>query len=670
AEACAPGNLLLGRAPRATAGIAAVEHLTDGWLTVEGHPAQSSEAALFQTEQGFAEWDLGEVQRLRAGAVQADNNDVYRLLISEDGVTFLPAWILGAVEAGGLRERTTNELDVRARFVRLEAVAGDAVRSVAEVRLFCQIPDPWPPSRVVRRAVQPDPTGLFLARVQNGKLAFGLLAVPLLVFGLPRLRRPALRRGLVALVIGLSGLFWVHFGKFHGNTAIHHYDAFHYFIGTKYFPELGYFELYRCTAAVERAAGRGDDLDRHAFRDLDDNQAYPGTWTRSHEGRCRADFSAARWKEFTDDIERFRQAFPPDWAMARAFSDHGFNATPVHLGMLRLVTAHATPTRELLHAFVAADVVALGGAVAALTWGFGPVAGGVSAVVAALGFPWSYHWVGGGIARHFWIFAACAGLALVRRGRQGAGLSLLTVAALLRLFPILFLGAGGLWVLGQIVARRSFSGELRRSVGVVAVTAALGLGFGAAANGVSSYSGFADVVTRHSGTPLGNHMGLASLLSAKQGHFTDNLRDTTLTDPFEVWSATQRRNRDERRPLQLAVLGIAAGYLVWAIRRGASLDQAIALGGPLVFAAIPLTSYDYVWVLLLAPLVVGEPRRLVAWAGFAWGLLFLATAVTDIELQHFYDNVFCLAFLIWLLREHARGLLAAPPPPSDVAAAG
>ena len=57
-------------------------------------------------------------------------------------------------------------------------------------------------------------------------------------------------------------LSWWNLGRFHFNPFIHYYEFYHYYLGAKYAPELGYTRLYECTVAAEdeyrapRAAAR------------------------------------------------------------------------------------------------------------------------------------------------------------------------------------------------------------------------------------------------------------------------------------------------------------------------------------------------------------------------------------------------------------------------------
>lgn len=296
----------------------------------------------------------------------------------------------------------------------------------------------------------------------------------------------------------------------------------------KYFPELGYFELYRCGAAAEREAGRNDELDRLAIRDLDDNRVYPGHWTRTYEGRCRAQFSKDRWAAFKRDLAGFRQLFT-DRPVANSFADHGFNATPLNVVWLRLWTKRVVASPKALAWLARMDWVALAGALAFAYWGFGPVGCALAALVIAIGYPWNYHWVGGGIGRHTWLLCAWAGFALLKREKT---------------------------LLGMIL---SFA------------------------------------------------------------------------------------------------------FIAYGVVRGTNLWQTACLAGPLIFSALPSTSYDYIWLSLLVPIALTKPRRGIYLIAFAMWTQAMGIFETDIEVQHLWDSLGCLVLLVALSYDIVKDLRAKEP---------
>src|SRR3954471_19209033 len=56
---------------------------------------------------------------------------------------------------------------------------------------------------------------------------------------------PARHRGVPIGLAVLGGLGYVNFGRFHTDgSPLHVWDQFHYVLGSKYYPELGYDGLY------------------------------------------------------------------------------------------------------------------------------------------------------------------------------------------------------------------------------------------------------------------------------------------------------------------------------------------------------------------------------------------------------------------------------------------
>ena len=129
------------------------------------------------------------------------------------------------------------------------------------------------------------------------------------------------------------------FARSYGATGaifIHYFDVYHYFLGTKYFPELGYDGLYEATVLAdfeddrEGFQGRAKVRDlRTGFRKVTRNQLLEGS------PRIRARFeSPERWQEFKDDLAFFRTPSPAFWRTGTIQRDHGYNGTPFTTAIL------------------------------------------------------------------------------------------------------------------------------------------------------------------------------------------------------------------------------------------------------------------------------------------------------------------------------------------------
>src|SRR5690606_25686761 len=125
------------------------------------------------------------------------------------------------------------------------------------------------------------------------------------------------------------------------------------------------------------------------------------------------------------------------------------------------------------------------GAILLVAWGLGPIAGILAGFVIAFGEPWGYQWVGGSLGRANFVLWLGAGIGLAGRGRHFASTSALTISALFRLFPAVFVGAVGLRALVRAVRARALDREGRKvivaafgtlAVGVLLAVVAVGFG--------------------------------------------------------------------------------------------------------------------------------------------------------------------------------------------------
>src|SRR5205809_222229 len=129
-------NLLAGKTPARVAAMADPALLTDGKLAADGAEWNAPGAVVFQSEQAFVEYDLGQPAHIESATLQADNNDDYVLAASDDGVTYRELWVARPVGSPGLRGRSIEGLDARARWLRLTARGGDHVYSVTELQVW------------------------------------------------------------------------------------------------------------------------------------------------------------------------------------------------------------------------------------------------------------------------------------------------------------------------------------------------------------------------------------------------------------------------------------------------------------------------------------------------------------------------------------------------------
>src|SRR5581483_11166879 len=130
-------NLLVGLPPPLVVKVKNVERMTDGRAPEPGDNWESQYTSIIEPE-GSVTWDFGAPTDFDGAWLQSDNNDVYLLWTSDDGVNFRQTWeALSFDMAPGMQARWSQQpLHAHGRYVKLTARGGDQKYSVGELALF------------------------------------------------------------------------------------------------------------------------------------------------------------------------------------------------------------------------------------------------------------------------------------------------------------------------------------------------------------------------------------------------------------------------------------------------------------------------------------------------------------------------------------------------------
>ena len=280
---CVPGNLLTrARLVDSLDASGSMAVITDGAVLPEGAPFRGSQAVEFLTAAGALTYDLGSDMPIAAASVQADAFHTFSLQVSEDGREFREIWSVPATNQYGTGMRTRAKLfwNVRARYVRFGEAPGLGRRAFTELQVFCDIPAPWPPHPAVvppAEAPPAKPRPWFQATRHDAnaiKMLLAFAGAMLLLWGYLLRRNGAPERDrrlrdalLIALgILSLTGYY--NWGLYHFPARVHTYEFFHYYVGSKYFPELGYTGIYACANLAEAEQGFRRRVEHRKIRDL------------------------------------------------------------------------------------------------------------------------------------------------------------------------------------------------------------------------------------------------------------------------------------------------------------------------------------------------------------------------------------------------------------------
>jgi len=485
-------------------------------------------------------------------------------------------------------------------------------------------------------------------------LAWGALA------GSEPPRRRRLRDGLL-LGLGLAAaLGWWNFSAFNHPGFGHPSDTFHYFVGSKYFPELGYQRLYLCTAVADVEAGLRDEVAVRYLRDLESNQLVRAAGAIEHPETCTAHFSQQRWTAFQRDIAWFRDRVPTRrWRAMQ--TDHGYNATPVWTALGGTLAGRVAASDHSILALRLIDPLLLAGMWGAVTLAFGWRAACVAALYWGTNYPAQYGWTGGSFLRQGWLVASVTALCALRRGRPATAGALLAVATLLRIFPIFVAAALGVKVLSEMIRTRrlQLSQDHRRLLAGALVAGGVLFAFSLlAGGGTRAWGEFIADSRAHLATPLRNYVGLATVVSYDPGARSALTIDHAQDDPYAAWKDARRSAASERRWIFLALLG---GYLALLARVAAREPDWVVgvLGIGLVLMAAELTCYYSAGLLAFGLLWQRRPSIGVALCALSAAGWWLAGSGREWDEVFTAISLASVIFVAW-----ATALLAHRPKPA------
>ena len=443
-------------------------------------------------------------------------------------------------------------------------------------------------------------------------LVVGALALLLLGWRLQAIGRPERfrRSRRAALLLVAVAAFAAHYNFFvwRHYDGIHAHEVFHYYLGPKYFPELGYSGLYECSVAAVSQGRPGQAERQYVIRDLRDVEqrivVRPADW----EPRCNGAFTPERWREFRRDV-LWLQSRLPGAMWERVITDQGFNASPVWVLFGRPLTSIVPTEAEAMQWLVRVDLVLVLAAFAAVAWAFG-FEGFCLALIVWSASPLSrYQWLGDSIARQLWFSTSVVGLCLLARRKSATAGALLATSALLRVFPVFFaLG----YVAGQLrrwLAERRFDpGFTRFLTGAVATSLVLIVtASGVCGRGPGVFREFAENMAAYSSLTARNSIGLRPLLSFTTRRPAPFVVDGKLKLTDRSYQELYEKTFAARRPIYFAALALF-GLLFWRALARAPGWQAAALGYVLIPVLTQPASYYMTCTVAAALLATSRPR--------------------------------------------------------------
>ena len=463
---------------------------------------------------------------------------------------------------------------------------------------------------------------------------------------------------LVSATFSVSGTL----PEFATTWKVRVWNVYHYYLGAKYFPELGYTDLYDATLSAD-SEGQRYWRRISKVRNLRTYEAEDRRFRIRTYSNAR--FEPERWQSFKRDVEALSgQLAPNDWR--GIFTDRGYNGTPVWTvlggGLATLVPADSQLGLKLICTL---DMLLLAAALGLIwsTFGLRPAA---LVLLLLTVTPINLGRFVGGLLQYDWFCAVAASVCFYRRRRYRLAAGGMAYAAVTRIFPLFFVIAGAIPLLARWLRTGRPPKRQLRFLAAFSLWCAIGFIVSLAnGRGLGGWSEFVSGIRLHR-----EHHLYGQARVGLERIFTHDLGSIDLMP-----SARQKQTTGDRRAIyekqrMLYVLSAAALliFFLLVVRRQRSWDAQL-LGLVPMFALLVTSRYYWSYLALL-PLMGGRrgpPELRSRWLT-AGQLLVLAGyyaidsrgvgtrdayGMLNAMLAGFF--VFVLAMCLWGCRER-RGL--------------
>jgi hypothetical protein len=476
-----------------------------------------------------------------------------------------------------------------------------------------------------------------------------------------------LRRGLLIALVVASTANYARFGPKVPIERVDTYDLIHYYLNTKYFDELGYYDLYPAAILVDLENGgpRYGSPSRYMAQNEAGHGYMPIDHAVSEGKRVRATrFTAERWEAFEHDFLVLHRDMPGlnKTLWAELILDHGFNGTPpwttLAEPLVRIVPVEAVK----LLGYV--DLLLILGGVLALGWAYGSPTAMWAWAFFMLSYSARWPTLTWALLRYDYVAALMMAMAAIKKGRPWLGGMLAGWSASMRLFPALWMAFPG--IKGLIgLGRKEVSKPLLRLAGGFLLSVALLQGLAIARHGVDTVQVHLENMNDHND---------AMKLSSRRAGLALGIAYEGQTLPKNIDNA-HRQRVDDGKPLRFALAGLAIVGMGWALRKRRD-DEAFAFGFVPFFLLTTASYYYYITRITLVAMHAAEPEKARNRVGLCL-LLGIELFCNAAETWMPGHRIFLVGWLSWGLsaytaamigmliweqrREDAAALSATPP---------
>jgi hypothetical protein len=448
---------------------------------------------------------------------------------------------------------------------------------------------------------------------------------------------PFRTKGLIVLAVVFSFGVFHNLGDFRGGTLVHHGEMFHYYLGSKYFKELGYYELYNAVIAAD--AEQDNALARLPF--YTDLRTYQNTQRETalkDIDRVKNLFSEERWNAFKDDVFFFKTAtgMPRSPGLLLLLMDHGYNASPPSTFILSVLTNIVPVTHLRLLAWL--DVVLVVAMIELVFRTFGFDMGALFSVYFFVNILNDHDYISGSLLRYDWLFYIVVAVCLLEKGRYASSSFFLTLSAMMRIFPaVLFYGIG-VTIFQKVKTTRTVDKKFIRFILAAGLTGLVLFLVPAVQLGsvLQPWKDFAAKTALHDSGVYVNHLGLRGIVLFEPSHlsldkFVETYKSDYTNDIVRHWQDVKEQEFKQKKPIiVVASLFVVACLTAIIWKRKAVESESVLWPLLLIYTMSYPSHYYYTFLCLLVLLFFRRTDSLSALVPLSLLLIFnIAALVTD-----------------------------------------
>ncbi|MBN1523781.1 MAG: hypothetical protein JW904_04815 [Spirochaetales bacterium] len=471
------------------------------------------------------------------------------------------------------------------------------------------------------------------------KIAAVIASSIMLIFYFRLKKKKELKKAKILLIVLIicGVLFWMNIGIFRpSGVFVYNWEQFHYFLGTKYFPELGYDGIY--VAALQA----NEEIDPAFFppfiiRDLRTDKEVYFSAIHSHKAEVRSRFSDERWNEFVEDVK----GFPLNKSI---FLDHGYNPTPPFTFIARLFTAWL-PVNDITKTLLGlVDILLAIACCVLIAQYFNLERAALFSVVFGIGFVYYFGYLGGSILRFDWFLAMTLTLCYFQKKQfEFAGMSF-AYMVIARVFPIFLLaGLAVYWI-----RKKRFRPAFSFSRGFLIMTLILLVLGCFAGRGIQAYPENYQNLANFSISTSGLSLQYLFMTSWENlsGQHVNEYSNHINAEVVQEYQDTRQDN------IILVIIGTAAAllFVFFSIAHARTPGEALAMSMAIIFCIITLNFYY--WVILVFAVFFRSKFTIksmivISFITYIWLALYLSLVLLR-HIPHLYSALTFLPLIVML----------------------